>query len=398
MHKGNHKLSVIIPLYNHETFIKEAIQSVLEQSFSDFELIVINDGSTDNSEDVVKGISDDRIKYFSQENQGAHNTINRGIRLAQGEYVSILNSDDIYYQNRFAEILKVLESDSSIYAVFSHIECIDGKGDFIRFIRGAEYNWIDRDQETSFKGKNDPVLDLLAGNFLVTTSNLFCKKKVFDDIGYFLNLRYTHDYEFFLRLCCQYRAHIIETPLLKYRIHDLNTVKEDEAEVSFEIGLILANFLLTCDLQNILKHENDKYTTMLKLFNSLNTSKTDKMMMILLLHGMKDKEGKELLFKELVGDSENSFRKGCIDSFKKYIDLWQNSQEAWKKWSETNDRLIEIGKALERTRGELEQTRRDLNTLKSSYSYRLGRALTWPLRKVFRKSQSLRRSYRGKAR
>ena len=59
MHKGNHKLSVIIPLYNHETFIKEAIQSVLEQSFSDFELIVINDGSTDNSEDVVKGIRDD---------------------------------------------------------------------------------------------------------------------------------------------------------------------------------------------------------------------------------------------------------------------------------------------------------------------------------------------------
>jgi glycosyltransferase involved in cell wall biosynthesis len=385
MHKANHKLSVIIPLYNHEKFIKEAIHSVLEQSFSDFELIVINDGSTDNSEDVVKGIRDDRIKYFSQENQGAHNTINRGIHLAQGEYVSILNSDDVYYQNRFEDALKVLESDSSIYAVFSHIECIDGKGRFIRFIRGAEDNWIDRDPDTSFKGKNDLVLDLLAGNFLVTTSNLFCKKKVFDDIGYFLNLRYTHDYEFFLRLCYRYKAHIIETPLLKYRIHDFNTVKENEAEVDFEIGLILANFLLTCDLQNVLRHENDKYTAILKLFNSINTRQADRMIMVLLLSEIKVNDRKEWLFEELVGDSENSFRKGCLDSFRKYIDLWQNAQEAWGKWSEANDRLVEIDKELERTRGELERTRGEFSIFKTSYSYRLGRVLTWPVRKLLAK-------------
>src|SRR3972149_5816319 len=198
---SNPKISVIIPLYNHEKYIREAVYSVLEQSIQDFELIIINDGSTDKSEEVVNAIKDDRIKYFFQENQGAHNTINRGIRLAQGEYISILNSDDVYYQNRFEEALKVLESDSSIYAVFSHIECIDGKGKFIRFIRGAEDNWKDHDPETSFKGKNDLVLDLLAGNFLVTTSNLFCRKKVFNEIGYFSDLRYAHDYEFFLRLC-----------------------------------------------------------------------------------------------------------------------------------------------------------------------------------------------------
>ena len=76
-----HKISVIIPLYNHEKYIKEAINSVLEQSVSDFELIIINDGSTDNSEDVVKAIKDDRIKYFYQENQGSHNTIDRGFQL-----------------------------------------------------------------------------------------------------------------------------------------------------------------------------------------------------------------------------------------------------------------------------------------------------------------------------
>ena len=116
------KVSVIIPLYNHEKYVREAVYSVLEQTFSDFELIIINDGSKDRSEEVIKSIQDKRIKYFYQENRGAHNTINRGIKLAKGEYITILNSDDVYHTNRFEEFLKILEDDNNISAVFSHIE------------------------------------------------------------------------------------------------------------------------------------------------------------------------------------------------------------------------------------------------------------------------------------
>src|SRR5512135_3626981 len=110
--KRNPKVSVIMPLFNHGKYVREAIISVLEQSVQNIELIVINDGSTDDSEDVVKSISDDRIKYFYQGNQGAAKTINRGISLAQGEYISILNSDDLYYADRFKNSLKILEEDS----------------------------------------------------------------------------------------------------------------------------------------------------------------------------------------------------------------------------------------------------------------------------------------------
>ncbi len=74
------KVSVIIPLFNHENYIGETVHSVLGQTFEDFELIIINDGSTDRSEEVVRGISDQRIKHISQENRGAPETINRGIR------------------------------------------------------------------------------------------------------------------------------------------------------------------------------------------------------------------------------------------------------------------------------------------------------------------------------
>lgn len=386
------KISVIIPLYNHEKYIKEAVYSVLDQTIADFELIIINDGSSDNSEEVVKSIKDDRIKYIYQENQGAHNTINRGIQLAQGEYVSILNSDDVYYKNRFEEALKILESDSSIHAVFSHLEFIDEKGDFLRYFRGAEDFWKDRNPGTPYKETNDIVLDLLAGNFLITTSNLFCRRSVFKDVGYFSNLKYTHDYEFFLRLCSRYKVYIIDLTLVKYRIHAFNTLKKNEAELSFEVGLVLTNFLLNYDIENIFKEGEERYNALLRLFNIINTYHSDKMMLILHLYATKYYRERGGIFKELTENTGNPFRIGCIDSFKSYNDFLHSAYEAWHKLEETsnrlgetNNKLIETNKELVGTREELVGTREELKILTQSHSYRLGRVLTWPLRKLLGK-------------
>ncbi len=78
------KVSVVIPAYNHERYVGEAIRSVLDQTFRDFELIIINDGSTDHTETEILKFKDDRIRYYSQENRGLSATLNRGIELAQG--------------------------------------------------------------------------------------------------------------------------------------------------------------------------------------------------------------------------------------------------------------------------------------------------------------------------
>lgn len=376
MQDHNPKISVIIPLYNHEKYIKEAICSVLEQTFSDLELIIINDGSTDKSEEVVKSINDDRIQYLYQENQGAHNSINRGIQLAHGEYVSILNSDDVYYKNRFEEALKILESDSSICAVFSHLEFIDENGEFIKFYRGAEDYWKDLYPETPYKGTNDIVLDLLGGNFLITTSNLFCRINVFKDIGYFTNLRYAHDYDLFLRLCSHYKTYIINAPLLKYRKHGANTIKENEAITTFEIGLVLSKFFLNYDFNDVFEDEKQRYEAMERLFYSINPNHSENMIIIILLYMMRNKDNKDQIFKELAENAENPFRKACIDGFKNYIDLWQSSQKAWKTSQEAWQSSQEAWQRLEKVREEL----------RSSFSYRLGRALTWPVRKLLGKT------------
>jgi glycosyltransferase involved in cell wall biosynthesis len=377
------RLSVIIPLYNHDQFIGEAIHSVLEQSFSDFELIVINDGSTDASEEVVKTIRDERILYLSQANQGASSTINRGIRIAKGEYISILNSDDVYYPARLERCLRFLEENDSVDAVFSHLEFIDSDGKFIKFLRGAEENWSKHDPETSFKDEHNIVMDLLAGNFLLTTSNLFCRKSIFDRLGYFLNLRYAHDYDFFLRLCYHFKVHIIEEPLLKYRSHAMNIIKENEAAVSFEVGLILANFFLHYDIGRYFKGSNNDYLMMTKVLNSLDTYGADRMILTLLLFGKADDGRKRSFFTVLTGEPENPFRESCISRFKAAIEGWRESQQAWTKWSETNKRLVEAEEKLKKineTLGDLETKEQQLQGLLNSYSFRIGRILTWPVR------------------
>jgi glycosyltransferase involved in cell wall biosynthesis len=401
--ENNPKISVVIPLYNHARYIEETVNSVLAQSYGDFELIIVNDGSTDDSEAVVGRMKDDRIRYFSQDNQGAPRTINRGVELARGAYVSILNSDDVYYPERLRECMAVCEADPSLSAVFSHLEFIDGEGNFVKYLRGAEENWQEHAPETSFKGAHNMVLDLLAGNFLTTTSNLFCKKGVFDTIGYFPDLRYAHDYDFFLRLCSGHKVHLIEKPLVKYRVHSLNTIKENEAAVNFEVGLVLADFFLQCDLKKLCKDDADLSSVMARFHNSVNTYHAERMIMVLLLFGMRYPDSRDAPLKVQRESIDSPFRDASIALIQKRIDAWRtpqelwlklveaneetkkwwlHSQEAWKKFEESNLRLIETEKRLAETEGQLRETADHLWAVTHSRSFRLGRALTWPLRKL----------------
>ena len=113
-------ISVVIPAYNHERFVGAAIESVLNQSCSDFELVIVDDGSTDNTAEVIKSYTDKRIHYYYQENQDAFNTINRGISLAKGRYISILNSDDIevfnFGKHKGVPVKEVFEKEPGYYS------------------------------------------------------------------------------------------------------------------------------------------------------------------------------------------------------------------------------------------------------------------------------------------
>lgn len=117
----NHpKISVIIPCYNHSPFVVEAMESVLNQTFNDFECIIINDGSTDNTEEVVLNWIkvDERFKYFYQENSGLSSARNKGVSLSSGFYILPLDSDDKISENYLEECSKVLESQYDVKIVY----------------------------------------------------------------------------------------------------------------------------------------------------------------------------------------------------------------------------------------------------------------------------------------
>jgi glycosyltransferase involved in cell wall biosynthesis len=116
--------SVIIPLYNKENFIKNTLQSVLNQTFFDFEIIIINDGSTDQSENIVLEFQDPRIRYYVQKNQGVSVARNYGIRLAQSKYITFIDADDFWYPNFLASMHQTIHRfpEQKVFAAAIEIE------------------------------------------------------------------------------------------------------------------------------------------------------------------------------------------------------------------------------------------------------------------------------------
>lgn len=392
MKSGSPKVSVIIPLYNHEKYIGEAVDSVLNQTVQDFELIIINDGSVDNSGTVVEGYNDERIRYFVQDNQGAHHAINRGIECARGEYISILNSDDIYSLDRLDACIEILEKEPLISAVFSHMEWIDGSGGHIRYLNGVEDNWLNHHPDTSFKNENNILLDLLAGNFLMTTSNLFCRKKIFNEIEGFRNLRYVHDYDFFLRLCLCFKSHIIESPLLKYRMHRNNTINENKPETFFEWGLVYADLMLNHHLESVIP-EGDNFDTLVKIFNSINPHFSERMLLTLLFYYMKE-IGRKDFFAEITNNPENPFRKTCIEyvriKFEDSILLSEHRNKIGQVENAMNDQkklIAELNGELHSNRHDIRKYKEQVELYENSVSLKAGRALTWPVKKMVRMSR-----------
>lgn len=220
-------ISVIIPAYNHENFIGPAIESVFSQTVSDFELIVINDGSTDRTGEVVQSYDDPRLSYYYQENQDAFNTINRGLSLAKGQFISILNSDDIYTADRFEKILAFQEKNNSDCVISDVIPISDAGEEFT----DPDFGWNQwhKKNRDYYREVGDIYAAFLKGNFMVTTSNLFMSARAAKTVGNFCSLRYLHDYDYIFRLMLEFPEsvhYMYDDKLLYYRIHDGNTLGE----------------------------------------------------------------------------------------------------------------------------------------------------------------------------
>ncbi len=220
-------VSVIIPAYNHERFIGAAIESVLGQSYGDFELIIIDDGSTDRTGAVIQGYTDPRITALYQQNQDAYNTINRGLELARGDFIVILNSDDVYTGDRL-ECLLERQKATGAQCIFTDVIPISDAGEEYSDPDFGWNCWHKKNRDFFF-ACGDLYTAFLKGNFMVTTSNLFLTREAVQRTGTFSSLRYLHDYDYIFRVMLSFPGkveYMHDRKLLFYRIHSGNTLGE----------------------------------------------------------------------------------------------------------------------------------------------------------------------------
>ena len=203
----NPTVSVIIPAYNAMNYLPEAIASVREQTWSDFELLVVNDGSIDNLVEWVASIQerDSRIKLFSQSNKGVSMARNLGISHSQGKYLAFLDADDLWSPTKLEQQVACLELNLSVGLVDTWIWFADERGDPL-FCGGADYP----------TGK--VWQRLLTDNLVFCGSSPMIRRECFEVAGLFdPDLFMAEDWHMWVRLAAHYPFQVIQSPLVRYR-------------------------------------------------------------------------------------------------------------------------------------------------------------------------------------
>lgn len=202
------KVSVIIPAYNQAHYLDEAIKSVFAQTYQDYEIVVVNDGSTDDTETVAQRYGE-RIRYVAQENRGLAGARNTGVREARGELVALLDSDDLWLPRYLETMVSLADEHSQADVFFCAARCMDQEGRDLSQVVGY--------QEVE---PGNLYKTLLRSNFIIP-STVTARRSTIQQAGYFdQTLRSCEDWELWLRLLpagSTFRG--VATVLARYRIH-----------------------------------------------------------------------------------------------------------------------------------------------------------------------------------
>lgn len=224
----NPEISVIMPVYNSELFLAEAIESILNQTFKDFEFLIFNDGSTDNSLKILEEYAkkDSRIKIFnSPDNKGYVYHLNQGIKIAKGEYIARMDSDDISDLKRFSKQIKVIKSNPKLAVVGGSVLSIDKFGN-------KTGKWILK------ATPEETHVHFLFTNYVIHPSVLI-RKSMIPEGAYDEKMTPAEDFDLWTKILDENDIYSIPEPLLMYRYHSQNT-----SEIKKIISRDKASFIL----------------------------------------------------------------------------------------------------------------------------------------------------------
>jgi len=238
------KVSVIIPTYNRAKFLEEAINSVLNQTYKDFEIIVVDDGSTDNTKEIIRKFGE--IIYIYQKNKGVSSARNKGIKMSRGEYIAFLDSDDLWLKRKLEKQMKIFEKyPENKICHTNEIWIRDGK----RINQGKRHQ--------KYGGY---IFDKVLPLCIISPSSVVIKREVFEKVGLFdERLKVCEDYDMWLRICAHYKVYFLDEPLIIKRGGHKDQLSKkywglDRFRI-YALRKILKDKILTEDQRSLVKKE-----------------------------------------------------------------------------------------------------------------------------------------------
>lgn len=224
------KTTILIPTYNCGKYIKQTLESILRQNYSDYELLIIDDGSTDNTEEIVKDFKDHRIIYLKNEcNLGIVKTLNKGITLAKGEYIARMDADDIMLGNRLKEQVEFLDSRPDYGMVGGWYQVTDEAGNLMDSLRTTQSH-------------EDIKLGLLFRNQFAHPA-VTMRTHLVRKIKYKQDFLYTEDYDLWCRMAEVTKVANLPKFYLSYRWYSSNTCNTKQKELKSTVVKLLSREL-----------------------------------------------------------------------------------------------------------------------------------------------------------
>lgn len=230
--KSPPKFSIIVPIYNVESFLKECIDSVLLQDFQDYELICINDGSTDNSLEVLKTFSDSRIKIINQENQGLSCARNAGLDVAAGEYIWFIDSDDKIAEHSLSELKKLIDQKPYDLVFFNATVFFDNKE-----LENKEWFEYKRSSSGEIQSLSFFENEMKNNKLIVQSCCYIFKREFFKNIRFIPHI-YHEDNPFFIQLIFQNPnalCYVVKKEFFLRRIRD-NSIMTSKKSLKHFLG------------------------------------------------------------------------------------------------------------------------------------------------------------------
>lgn len=237
-------VSIIVPSYNHERYIEEALRSVFAQTYRNIQLVVIDDGSRDGSREIIANCLREcpfPNTFIARENRGSVATVLEGLALATGDFFNVLHSDDMFHHNRVSTLVREVAAKGNHWG-FTGVRFIDANSGEIdpKSDPIVEYLTQKLDQSSD---EFSIGLALIDTNISITTGNLFIRRSFFDQMGGLRLFRYNDDWDFCLRASRASEPIFISEQLFNYRFHGKNTITSAGDNARIEADLIFKEYL-----------------------------------------------------------------------------------------------------------------------------------------------------------